>query len=265
MEGKQPHRMTIYEFMRETPTIKELLLRTTVLITIKKGSSIISGTGFLFSSHQNIFLVTNKHVIAGAKEIELKFYGQHGFIAMENHFSASQQYDLAVCELINIPPSVRTLTPSNIPTRKQVEDFDAIEDILFIGYPTGIYDRHNNSPIARKGITATPIALDYEGKYQFLIDASIFPGSSGSPVFHISQGGSPFRAREIVHGEPVQVFLLGIIAEGYVYGRTTESCSVPPPVPVTTTRQMIDLGVVIKSSEIIKLINDRSNPYSRIL
>ena len=161
----------------------------------------------------------------------------------------------------DIPPSVRTLTPSNIPTREQVKNFDAIEDILFIGYPTGIYDRYNNSPIARKGITATPIALDYEGKYQFLIDASIFPGSSGSPVFHIFQNDHQSGSLETVPGEPIQVFLLGIIAEGYVFGKVTATCAVPPPVPVITSRQMIDLGIVIKSSEIIKLINDRKNPY----
>ena len=75
MEQKHYHeRRVIHDAMRETLTVRELLLRTTVLITINTGASSISGTGFLFSSHQNVFLVTNKHVIKGAKEIELKFY-----------------------------------------------------------------------------------------------------------------------------------------------------------------------------------------------
>ena len=250
--------------MREILTVGEQLLRTTVLINIKKGISLISGTGFLFSSHQNIFLVTNKHVIEGAREIELKFYGQNGFIVIENNFVASLQYDIAICELNDIPPSIKTLTPNQIPTRKQLENFDAIEDILFIGYPTGIYDTYNNSPIARKGITATPIALDYEGKYQFLIDASIFPGSSGSPVFIIFQDAHPAKVSESACAESTQVLLLGIIAEGYVFGNSIETCCSPPPFPVITTRQMIDLGIVIKSSELIKLINDMRNPHSLI-
>ena len=157
--------------MKEILTIGELLLRTTVLINIKKEETLTSGTGFLFYSHENIFLVTNRHVVEKSREIELKFYGQDNFLVIKNNFITSLQYDIAICILNNIPSSAKMLTPNQIPNRKQTENFDAIEDILFIGYPTGIYDTYNNSPIARKGITATPISLNYEGKYQFLIDA----------------------------------------------------------------------------------------------
>ena len=38
-------------------------------------------------------------------------------------------------------------------------------------------------PILRRGTTATPIALNFEGRPEFLIDAAVYPGSSGSPVF----------------------------------------------------------------------------------
>ena len=48
--------------MKEILTIGEQLLRTTVLINIKNKDSLTSGTGFLFYSHKNIFLVTNRPV-----------------------------------------------------------------------------------------------------------------------------------------------------------------------------------------------------------
>ena len=241
--------------MKEILTIGEQLLRTTVLINIKNKDSLTSGTGFLFYSHKNIFLVTNRHVVEDSKEIELKFYGQDDFLVIKYNFITILQYDLAICILNDIPSSAKTLTPNQIPNRKQVENFDAIEDILFIGYPTGIYDTYNNSPIARKGITATPISLNYEGKYQFLIDASIFPGSSGSPVFLIKYLKSTSK-------KIIQVFLLGIITEGYSYGNSIKNSFSPPPIPIIISKQMINLGLVIKSSELIKLINDSRNPYS---
>lgn len=60
----------------------------------------------------------------------------------------------------------------------------ALEDIVMIGYPTGIWDSKNNMPIIRKGVTATPPNQDYEGRAEFMIDAACFPGSSGSRCFY---------------------------------------------------------------------------------
>jgi hypothetical protein len=60
---------------------------------------------------------------------------------------------------------------------------DALEEILFVGYPSGVWDQVNLMPILRRGTTATPMALDFEGRAEFLIDAAVYPGSSGSPVF----------------------------------------------------------------------------------
>lgn len=57
-----------------------------------------------------------------------------------------------------------------------------------IGYPNGLWDSQNNLPIIRRGITATSVKKDYNGKKEFLIDAAVFPGSSGSPVFIFNEG-----------------------------------------------------------------------------
>ena len=60
---------------------------------------------------------------------------------------------------------------------------NALEDIIFVGYPEGIIDQLNIVPLFRKGSTATPYFLDFESLPVFLIDATALPGSSGSPVF----------------------------------------------------------------------------------
>ena len=51
-----------------------------------------------------------------------------------------------------------------IPAQADLESLDAIEEIVMIGYPNGLWDSVNNMPIARRGITATPVYLNYEGK-----------------------------------------------------------------------------------------------------
>ena len=55
-----------------------------------------------------------------------------------------------------------------LPENSPFGDLNAIERILFVGYPNGVYDAINNLPVIRSGITATPPGVDYGG----------FPGSS---------------------------------------------------------------------------------------
>ncbi len=104
----------------------------------------------------------------------------------------------------NIPSSF-------IPGSEQAADLDAVEDVMFVGYPNGIYDVKNLMPIVRRGITATPFQIDYEGKPKFLIDASVFPGSSGSLVFIANSGGYFDKSGVLVSGSGRFLFL-GVIS-----------------------------------------------------
>ena len=56
------------------------------------------------------------------------------------------------------------------------------DDVIIIGYPRGFYDTHNLFPIVKSGIIATRWGMHFKNKPQFLIDAKLFPGSSGSVV-----------------------------------------------------------------------------------
>lgn len=56
------------------------------------------------------------------------------------------------------------------------------DDVIIIGYPRGFYDRHNLFPIVKSGIVASRWGMYFQNRPQFLIDAKLFPGSSGSVV-----------------------------------------------------------------------------------
>ena len=152
-------------------------------------------------------------------------------------------------------PFYKSIPTALIPTPSALEDLDAVEDVLFFGYPSGLYDRANNLPIARKGITATHPCVDYEGKAVFLIDASVFPGSSGSPVLIYYNGSWCSRNGSLMPGR--RIFLLGVL--GRVYFRETDGSltfeGMPAAVkPVVRTNQMIDLGIVYKARTVVETI-----------
>ena len=189
---------------------------TTVRIdTISKDGNAGSGTGFLFThkykGQDYPFVVTNKHVIADAVKGGITFIRGHenkpklgesfriDFDNFETHWHGhpDMDTDITVTPLIplvefmksqGVEVFFRSVETINIPNAEQQKQLDAIEEVVFIGYPNGIWDSKNFTPIIRKGTTATPLVLDYEGQKKFLIDASVFGGSSGSPVFIYQSG-----------------------------------------------------------------------------
>jgi hypothetical protein len=118
-------------------------------------------------------------------------------------------------------------------------DLDAIEEVVLIGYPSGIFDTKNFIPVARRGITATPLSLDFRGKHQFLIDSAIFPGSSGSPVFVIKKGIYRDADGKIRIGS--SVIFLGMVSELIMRSETS---------------QILNFGVVYKAPVIFDVIRE---------
>jgi len=67
--------------------------------------------------------------------------------------------------------------PGNNKIKVEVSD-----DVIIIGYPQGFYDEKNIFPIVKSGIIASKWGAFFNGNPYFLIDAKLFPGSSGSLV-----------------------------------------------------------------------------------
>jgi hypothetical protein len=85
-----------------------------------------------------------------------------------------------------------------------------------VGYPRGFYDRQNLYPIVKSGIIASRWGANFNGQPYFLVDAKLFPGSSGSlviskPQYYYADGeglvvsdNKDFAFLGIFSGEPIQ-------------------------------------------------------------
>jgi hypothetical protein len=256
-------------------TVGEQLAHCTVRIETNLGT----GTGFFYRMavdeggvHIPV-IVTNKHVIDGALtgRFLISRAGADGLPDMIHHESYAFQnfssmwfphpiHGIDLCAMPIAPILVeaqkrnlslfyRSLDSSLIPTAKELDELNAIEDITMIGYPNGLWDEVHNMPIFRRGITATHPRLDWNGKPEFLIDAACFPGSSGSPVFLFNQGGYFSRAGLTLGG--VRLKLLGILYAGPQHTVTGEIQIVTVPIadkPVALSSIPNNLGIVVRST-----------------
>jgi hypothetical protein len=270
----------------DVTSVSEQLLFTTVRIeACTHADSHNTGTGFIFryTAPQGIidFIITNKHVIKDAREgrfiISQAKDGKPnlgvGHTLTVTDFEkiwyghSSSEIDVAIAPLVPLLAQAqesgmqlfyKSVPSSLVVSEDTLQFLDALEEVIFIGYPNGIWDKKNLLPIMRKGITATPVSIDFQGKKQFLIDASVFPGSSGSPVFLLNTGMYFDRkTNSTVVGN--RLLFLGIVASVYCRQDQNEIILVPAPtvnIPVAISKQMINLGVVFKASVIIETIED---------
>lgn len=267
----------------EVLSVAEQLLFTTVRVETVDADLIRRvGTSFIFNyksdDRPHLFLVTNKHVIAGAQSGTLTFTRWHkgrplfgsGYREIIEGFEdiwfghPKPNIDVTVTPFAPIDDRIkkegvdifyRSIQNELVPSADDLKKIDAIEELVFIGYPTGIWDTTNLLPVVRKGITASPITVDFRGEPQFLVDASVFPGSSGSPVFLYNPGLYTEKSGDTVGG--TRLYFLGVIASVFFQKDINEIRirSVPMvDVPVAVSKQMIDLGIVFKASTIIETI-----------
>jgi len=149
----------------------------------------------------------------------------------------------------------RAIPTSLIATSPQLEELSPIEEVVFVGYPNNVHDSVNHLPVARRGTTATPPSVDFCGRPCFLLDGSVFPGSSGSPVFVANEGAFVTRAGMNIGAN--RILLLGVIASVVVREVNGELDFVTVPTrikPVVTTEECVDLGLVFKGHLIIETI-----------
>lgn len=279
--------------MQANTFLKQLLFSTVrILADTKEPTKKSVGTGFLLSkkideTKQQIFLVTNKHVIAESNsdgKIVGKFLkGSFSFIKDDNGNPKlgdsvvintenltdmflqhpDENVDLAICNISNIFNQltqnlkqnvfIRTIPIDLIPSEN--ESFDAIEDVTFIGYPNGIFDQKNHLPITRRGVTASPFEVDFNGGKKFIIDAQVFPGSSGSPVFikeqNLKNGSLTLRVE--------RYFFVGVISKVFQRDQIGNLKETTVPTKLEEgeflIKQTIGLGICEKSNQILYLID----------
>jgi Trypsin-like peptidase domain len=137
------------------------------------------------------------------------------------------------------------------------ENITVGDDIFLLGYPDAIFDARNVSPVLRTGVIATVPTQGYafnETLRQrfglpdridgFLIDANVFPGSSGSVVILKQQATTMGPQGEtVISGAKKIPYVLGIV-----------SGSIPIADSALGTVQRMGLGIVYSADAIRAVI-----------
>jgi len=276
------------------PDLSHALLHSTVrIVAVKANGQASVGTGFFYSirdfSGQSTngfipLIVTCKHVIADSVMVRLDCaLGTSNTLARsENHFPVvvpstmwigdpDTNVDLTVLPIASLLENLEKqgkvldcapLDNKLIPSTNELKGLIAFQEKYLIGYPIGISDEANNLPIMRRGITATDPSVDYDGRKEFMIDAAVFPGSSGSPVLTAEEGvissggmlgfgGSRVRLLGILYGGPE------FSADGKVEIKTIPTAF---DASAKTTIPM-NLGLVIKAAR----LDDFQSVFEEIL
>lgn len=256
----------------------EALAYSTVRIECDTPAGVSTGTGFYFAFKQEKgfipAIVTNKHVIEGSSTGRFHMHlRQNGVAQPKTHMRfdvtdfqklwighPNPSVDLAVMPIGGLLQRAESQgkKPYYIPFSKEIlaspEDLAnlvAIEEVVMVGYPNGIWDHVNNMPVFRRGVTATHPNFNYCGKQEFMIDAACFPGSSGSPVLLYNMGNFSDREGNLHVGTRIK--LLGVLYAGPQHTATGDIVVQNIPTaskPMAISRIPNNLGMVIRASRL---------------
>jgi len=246
---------------------EEQVFFTTTRITIPQANSNRAsiGTGFLYNAPLNdgtdrqvSLLISNKHVFHnpnGAISFNFNKSTADGNPDLGNlHTFSGQDFsgiytehpnpniDLACINASNITKKeygiyYRNLTPDMVADFEE-EKLNPGVDVWFVGYPANRFDVSNNLPLLRKGYVSSIPRVNFNAKDQFIIDAQVYQGSSGSPVFAPING---------------QFKLIGVVTQTMIrHGRLQ---AIPTLQAGIGIEQTLGLGIVLKATLLNELID----------
>lgn len=257
-------------------SIYEQLLYTTLRIECFNQNGVLEtiGTGFLLQRSvghdaNKIYLISNKHVLDGYDTIRLCF------TTMKNNMPETgkkitipitdllgkvvvhpnQHVDIAVLEctglFILFPDQLyfKAVSYDMLATFTEPE-LSVAQNVYFIGYPENRFDKANNLPLIRMGMIASHPRLDYNGDPVFVIDAQVFPGSSGSPVY-IDLTYESMKSGKIVLGQR-DIKLLGVVSATMIRNNQLKALQTST---ILATQEVLGLGIVYKSTVIREIID----------
>jgi len=237
------------------------------------------GTGFLLKAdfpenpeESLLLLVSNRHVFEGSQRFNITFHsrnvasnlpqlGQTLTCQFTSHvftpfLHPDPRIDLAC---INISSAISQLgskiyykfLDKRVFANFTEPELDVGQRVIFIGYPENRYDQCHNLPILRSGVTASHPRLNYDGEEQFLIDAQVFPGSSGSPVF-LNMKEVQYNRGQIILGSGLPYLFVGVVSSTMIRN------NIVSPLPISllgVSQEVIGLGLVFKATALDSLVN----------
>lgn len=238
----------------ELYALKNLLYTTCRIVTFdKNGDADGIGTGFFYhvldsdqhgQDHRIELLITNKHVIKDAFKGSLIFHLEpvvNGFPSggtyeliiddFESKFFLHPNPEIDLCALdlskhftdirkkkgVNV--YYQAFTSLMIPDETDLKKLFPVTDVYMVGYPEGIWDKVNNLPITRKGVTASHPFFDFNARPEGAVDIAAFQGSSGSPIISYEYGPPTydkpfpviFRLLGFFGGENIQLLMVSLL------------------------------------------------------
>jgi hypothetical protein len=197
----------------------------------EKGKINPTATGFLVKVDNIIHLVTAKHVIVNPKtdtfidgqmlvflnskdgKIQARSLDDIKSIGLHWIFHENKRVDIG---MIPFPVSIQEDSFKTVPDDLFVssDQFYEVFDIFFLSYQPGINIQRSISPIIRSGA----ISMMNDDK-TFFIDAAVFPGNSGSPVF-LKPYSMTYNEKGI---SPIRGGFIGVIGEYIPYSEAAVS------------------------------------------
>lgn len=240
--------------------IAYIAVRISIEAPNNAGTSI--GTGFLYNAKLNdgtgraiTLLISNKHVFIDPKgklSVSLNSKDENGEVLYGNiktfesvnfhsvyYAHPDPEVDLACVNVSGISYENVFYKNLNDAFLKDI-DYEVVfpgSEVIFVGYPENRYDAVNNLPLIRKGSIASVPEIDFNGRGQVVIDAQVYQGSSGSPVFVAANG---------------EYVLLGVVSETMI--RHSQLQTLPTALPALGVQEIIGLGIVVKQKHVIELI-----------
>lgn len=258
-------------------TISEQMLFNTVRLATTSGS----GTGFFYTFNVNgqnyPTIITNKHVVNYNPNETVTFHlhlknddnssSENYQVTYTTNWFFHSSKDLCFCFVNPLFEQVKQNTGKEVffvstdqnvlATEDKLQELSALEELVMIGYPIGLWDAQNNFPIFRKGFTASHPATDFNEKGIGLVDMACFPGSSGSPIYLLNEHGYSDKHGNHYLGA-TRLLFIGVLFAGPQYDASGNIVvtTVPAQQAVhTQTPVMINLGYYVKATELDEFKN----------
>lgn len=218
----------------------------------------------------SIFLVTNRHVFEGKKEIYLRLNKKDGkplIVKEELYFPTNEVKWLAhrntIVDLALLNINAQALVDNKIDSSifneemfARCDRFNKIgievgDSVFILGFPMGVAGQEQNYPYVKSGIISRFDKEIVSKNKAYLIDSSIFPGNSGSPIVLKPEIQSLQGTNAIS-----QIYFLGVISGYLPYEERLYSHQANPPIPVSLERENSGLSYVVPPDFIFQIFHN---------
>jgi hypothetical protein len=251
--------------VKPTPGVSPDLLKGVVSIELRTPSGICQpiGTGFLVATASNfVALVSAKHVVFpdGANVVPTNLVyrinhisGKSGIISdadvsvQAGPWFASTNSDIAFRFFPHPNDEDIKVTPTSMWLRANALRPGA--PVVIFGFPMGLRSEDYPKPIVRRGIVASTGDAS-----KFILDALVFPGNSGGPVYfepvYKLTFGPGFSHQQ---SDLDQTMLIGVVVEYIPYNDTAISAQTKQP--RVMFQENSGLALVVPIDQLFELMN----------